>query len=69
MYKRSLFDIIELTNNTVGQDGKEEVKMESKFTVKSIEKAQKHGYVVVNVTYPTGKTYNYVRKAYTQSGV
>ena len=42
--------------------------MESKFTVKSIEKAQKHGYVVVNVTYPTGKTYNYVRKAYTQSG-
>lgn len=68
MYKRSLFDIIELTNNTVGQDGKEEVKMESKFTVKSIEKAQKPGYVVVNVTYPTGKTYNYVRKAYTQSG-
>ena len=68
MYKRSLFDIIELTNNTVGQDGKEEVKMENKFTVKSIEKAQKHGYVVVNVTYPTGKTYNYVRKAYTQSG-
>ena len=68
MYKRSLFDIIELTNNTVGQDGKEEVKMENKFTVKSIEKAQKPGYVVVNVTYPTGKTYNYVRKAYTQSG-
>ena len=68
MYKRSLFDIIELTNNTVGQDGKEENKMESKFTVKSIEKAQKPGYVVVNVTYPTGKTYNYVRKAYTQSG-
>lgn len=68
MYKRSLFDIIELTNKTVGQDGKEEVKMESKFTVKSIEKAQKPGYVVVNVTYPTGKTYNYVRKAYTQSG-
>ena len=68
MYKRSLFDIIELINNTVGQDGKEEVKMESKFTVKSIEKAQKPGYVVVNVTYPTGKTYNYVRKAYTQSG-
>ena len=68
MYKRSLFDIIELTNNTVGQDGKEEVKMESKFTVKSIEKAQKPGYAVVNVTYPTGKTYNYVRKAYTQSG-
>ena len=68
MYKRSIFDIIELTNNTVGQDGKEEVKMESKFTVKSIEKAQKPGYVVVNVTYPTGKTYNYVRKAYTQSG-
>ena len=68
MYKRSLFDIIELTNNTDGQDGKEEVKMESKFTVKSIEKAQKPGYVVVNVTYPTGKTYNYVRKAYTQSG-
>lgn len=68
MYKRSLFDIIELTNNTVGQDGKEEVKMESKFTVKSIEKAQKPGYVVVNVTYPAGKTYNYVRKAYTQSG-
>ena len=68
MYKRSLFDIIELTNNTVGQDGKEEVKMEIKFTVKSIEKAQKPGYVVVNVTYPTGKTYNYVRKAYTQSG-
>ena len=50
MYKRSLFDIIELTNNTVGQDGKEENKMESKFTVKSIEKAQKPGYVVVNVT-------------------
>ena len=42
--------------------------MEAKFTVKSIEKAQKPGYVVVNVTYPAGKTYNYVRKAYPQSG-
>ena len=70
MYKRSLFDIIESSNkdNNTEARWQEENKMESKFTVKSIEKAQKPGYVVVNVTYPTGKTYNYVRKAYTQSG-
>ena len=70
MYKYSLFDIIESSNkdNNTEARWQEENKMESKFTVKSIEKAQKPGYVVVNVTYPTGKTYNYVRKAYTQSG-
>lgn len=68
MYKTPYFDIIESSNNTVGQDGKEDFTMENKFEVKSITKAQKPGYVVVNVTYPTGKTYNYVRKAYTQSG-
>ena len=70
MYKYSLFDIIESSNkdNNTEARWQEENKMESKFTVKSIEKAQKPGYVVVNVTYPAGKTYNYVRKAYTQSG-
>ena len=70
MYKRSLFDIIELTNNTVGQDGKEEVKMEEKFTVNKVEKAKKFGYVVITVTYKgTGKQYTFVRKNYNGSAV
>ena len=70
MYKRSPFDIIELTSNTVGQDGKEEVKMEEKFTVNKVEKAKKFGYVVITVTYKgTGKQYTFVRKNYNGSAV
>lgn len=39
--------------------------MEAKFTVKSIEKAKKPGYVVVEVVYnETNKQYTYVRKVY-----
>ena len=41
-----------------------------KFEVKSIEKAKKPGYVVLEVYYPnTGKTYTYVRKDYNGSAV
>ena len=70
MYKRSLFDIIELTNNTVGQDGIGGSKMENKFEVKGIIPAQKKGYVVIEVTYKnTGKTYTFVRKNYSGSAV
>lgn len=70
MYKRSLFDIIELTNNTVGQDGIGGSKMENKFEVKGIIPAQKKGYVVIEVTYKnTGKTYTFVRKNYNGSAV
>lgn len=70
MYKRSLFDIIELTNNTVGQDGIGGSKMENKFTVNRITPAHKHGYVVIEVTYSgTGKAYTFVRKDYNGSAV
>lgn len=70
MYKRSLFDIIELSNTTVSQDGKEENKMENnKFTVNNITPAHKKGYVVIEVTYGTGKTYTFVRKDYDGSSV
>lgn len=70
MYKRSLFDIIELSNNTVGQDGIGGSKMENKFEVKGIIPAQKKGYVVIEVTYKnTGKTYTFVRKNYSGSAV
>lgn len=70
MYKRSLFDIIELTNNTVGQDGIGGSKMENKFEVKGIIPAQKKGYVVIEVVYKnTGKTYTFVRKNYNGSAV
>lgn len=42
----------------------------SKFEVKSVVKAKKVGYVVVEVYYPTtGKTYTYVRKNYNGSAV
>lgn len=40
-----------------------------KFKVNSIEKAKKPGYVVITVTYPTGKVYTYVRKDYNGSAV
>lgn len=40
-----------------------------KFKVNSIEKAKKPGYVVITVTYPTGKVYTYVRKDYSGSAV
>ena len=40
-----------------------------KFTVNKIQKAMKPGYVVIDVTYPTGKSYNYVRKNYNGSAV
>lgn len=40
------------------------------FTVNKIEKAKKHGYVVLFVTYPkTGKSYTFVRKDYNGSAV
>lgn len=44
--------------------------MESKFEVKGITKANKPGYVVVEVVYNnTGKTYTFVRKNYNGSAV
>lgn len=39
------------------------------FTVNKIEKAKKAGYVVIHATYPTGKTYTFVRKDYNGSAV
>ena len=70
MYKAPYFDIIESSNNTVGQDGKEDFTMENKFEVKNITKAQKPGYVVIEVMYNgTGKTYTFVRKNYKGSAV
>ena len=39
------------------------------FTVKSITKAKKPGYVVLEVTYPNNKTYTFVRKNYNGSAV
>ena len=39
------------------------------FTVTKIEKAKKAGYAVVYATYPTGKTYTFVRKDYNGSVV
>lgn len=39
------------------------------FTVNKIEDAKKKGYMVVTVTYPTGKVYTYVRKDYNGSVV
>lgn len=41
----------------------------TKFTVKSIEKAKKPGYVVITVKYDvSGKEYTFVRKAYVHHG-
>lgn len=40
---------------------------EQKFQVNNIEPAKKPGYVVLTVTYPTGKQYTYVRKAYAET--
>ena len=44
--------------------------MENKFEVKSVKKAQKPGYVVLEVVYNnTGKIYTFVRKNYSGSAV
>lgn len=44
--------------------------MESKFTIKSIVKAKKAGYVVINVNYTdSNKDYTFVRKNYNGSAV